>query len=263
MDLGIKGKVAAVAAASKGLGKACALELAREGCAVAICARDATTLQATAQEIARATGARVVPVVADMTRAEDIARFIDTARSELGDPLILVTNAGGPPGGLFEQFDDAAWEQAFQLTLLSAVRLIRAALPGMRRAGWGRIITITSITVKQPIDELLLSNAIRPGVVGLVKTLANQLAREGITVNNVAPGSILTDRQYELAQERARREGRSVEEVIAASGAGIPVGRIGRPEELAAMVAFLASERASYVNGATILVDGGAARGLL
>ena len=263
MNLGLQGKVAAVAAASKGLGKASALELAREGCAVAICAREESALHATAQEIAEATGARIVPVVADMTRAEDITRFIDTARTELGDPLILVTNAGGPPGGFFDQFDDAAWERAVNLTLMSTVRLIRAALPGMRQAGWGRIVNITSISVKQPIDELLLSNAIRPGVIGLAKTLAGQLAKEGITVNNVAPGYTLTDRQYELARVRAGREGRSIEEIIEASGQNIPAGRIGQPEELAAVVAFLASARASYVTGSTIAVDGGSTRGLL
>jgi 3-oxoacyl-[acyl-carrier protein] reductase len=263
MDFGIKGKVAAVAAASKGLGKASALELAREGCAVAICARGEAALNAAAQEIRDATGARIVSVVADMTKAEDVARFIETTKQALGDPLILVTNAGGPPGGYFDQFDDAAWEQAFNLTLMSTVRLIRAALPGMRAAGWGRIVNITSITVKQPIDELLLSNAIRPGVIGLARTLATQLAKDGITINNVAPGNTLTDRQLELAQVRAQRAGRSVEEEIASSGANIPAGRVGQPEELAAMVAFLASARASYVTGSTIAVDGGAVRGLL
>ncbi len=263
MDLGIKGKVAAVAAASKGLGKASALELAREGCAVAICARDEAALSATAQEIRDATGVRVVSVVADMTKAEDITRFIETTKRELGDPLILVTNAGGPPGGYFDQFDDAAWERAFNLTLMSTVRLIRAALPGMRAAGWGRIVNITSITVKQPLDELLLSNAIRPGIIGLSRTLATQLAKDGITINSVAPGNTLTDRQIELAQVRAQREGRSIDEVIASSGASIPAGRVGQPEELAAVVAFLASARASYVTGSTIAVDGGAVRGLL
>jgi len=263
MDLGIKGKVAAVAAASKGLGKASALELAREGCAVAICARDEAALSAAAQELRDSTGANVVAVAADMTKADDIARFIATTKQELGDPLILVTNAGGPPGGYFDQFDDVAWERAFNLTLMSTVRLIRAALPGMRAAGWGRIINITSITVKQPIDELLLSNAVRPGVIGLAKTLATQLAKDGITINSVAPGNTLTDRQIELAQVRAQRDGRSIEEVIAASGASIPAGRVGQPEELAAVVAFLASARASYVTGSTIAVDGGAVRSLL
>ena len=263
MDLGIKGKVAAVAAASKGLGKASALELAREGCAVAICARDEAALTAAAQEIRDATGARVVSVAADMTKAEDITRFIETTKRELGDPLILVTNAGGPPAGFFDQFDDAAWERAFNLTLMSTVRLIRAALPGMRAAGWGRIVNITSITVKQPIDELLLSNAIRPGIIGLSRTLATQLAKDAITINSVAPGNTLTDRQIELAQVRAQREGRSIDEVIASSGASIPAGRVGQPEELAAVVAFLASARASYVTGSTIAVDGGAVRGLL
>jgi 3-oxoacyl-[acyl-carrier protein] reductase len=263
MNLGLTGKVAAVAAASKGLGKASALELAREGCAVAICARDEAALQATAAQIMAETGARVTPVVADMTRVEDITRFIETTRNTLGDPLILVTNAGGPPGGNFEQFDDAAWERAFNLTLMSTVRLIRAALPSMRQARWGRIINITSVSVKEPIDNLLLSNAIRPGVIGLAKTLANTLASEGITVNNVAPGNTLTDRQIELATLRAQQEGISVEDVFARTGERIPAGRIGQPEEFAAVVAFLASSRASYVNGTTIAVDGGLVRGLL
>jgi 3-oxoacyl-[acyl-carrier protein] reductase len=263
MDLGLQGKVAAIAAASKGLGKACAFELAREGCAIAICARDASALQATAREIADTTGARVVPVVADMTLAADITRFIDTARAELGDPLILVNNAGGPPAGYFDQFDDAAWERAFNLTLLSTVRIIRAALPGMRRAGWGRIVNITSVSVKQPIGDLLLSNAIRPGVIGLAKTLANDYAREGITVNNVAPGFTLTDRQRDLGQARADREGSSLAQVVEELGTQVPMGRVGQPEELAAVVAFLASTRASYVTGSTIAVDGGSTRGLL
>jgi 3-oxoacyl-[acyl-carrier protein] reductase len=263
MDLGLAGKVAAVAAASKGLGKASALELAREGCAVAICARDEAALHATAAQIRAETGARVTPVVADMTRAEDVTRFIETARNELGDPLILVTNAGGPPGGNFDQFDDVAWERAFNLTLMSTVRLIRAALPGMRQARWGRIINITSVSVKEPIDNLLLSNAIRPGVIGLAKTLANKLASEGITVNNVAPGNTLTDRQIELATLRSQQEGSSVEDVLARAGERIPAGRVGQPEEFAAVVAFLASSRASYVNGTTIAVDGGLVRGLL
>jgi 3-oxoacyl-[acyl-carrier protein] reductase len=262
MDLGIQGRVALVAAASKGLGRASALELARAGCKVAICARDEAGVTAAAQAIADETGATVLPVTADMSRAEDIERFVATARQQLGDAQIVVANAGGPPGGTFEQFDDAAWERAFQLTEMSAVRLIRATLPAMRQAGWGRIITITSISVKQPIDNLLLSNAIRPGVVGLVKSLANQLAPEGITVNNVAPGSILTDRQYELQSQRAQREGLSVDEAIAAAGKSIPAGRIGQPEELGALVAFLASSRASYITGQTIAVDGGAGRGL-
>lgn len=263
MDLGITGKVAAVAAASKGLGRACALELAREGCALAICARDMGALNDTAQEIRETTGAAVLAVHADMSRAADITHFIETASRELGDPQILVCNAGGPPGGHFDQFDDAAWAQAINLTLMSTVRLIRAALPGMRAAGWGRIINITSVSVKQPIDDLMLSNAIRPGVIGLAKTLATQLARDGITINNVAPGYILTNRQRSLAESRAAQSGASFDETVQAMGAQIPMGRVGQPEELAAVVAFLASARASYVTGSTIAVDGGSVRGLL
>ena len=263
MDLGIQGKVALVAAGSKGLGKACARELAREGCMVALCARNEEQLMATARQIREESGPQVLPIVADVTQPDDITRFVETTRDTFGDPTILVNNAGGPPAGDFEQFTDDDWEKAFQLTLMSTVRLIRATLPGMRKAQWGRIINITSVSVKQPIDHLLLSNAIRPGVIGLAKTLVNQHAHEGITINNVAPGYTMTERQQELAAARAARESISVEEVIATAASRTPAGRIGQPEELAALVAFLASTRASYINGATIAVDGGSVSGLL
>lgn len=262
MDLGLTGKVALVPAASKGLGRACALELAREGCAVAICARSEGPLGAAAQEIADVTGARVLPVVADVARAEDVARFVATARAKLGDPLILVTNAGGPPAAQFDQLDDAAWEEGFDLTMLSVVRLLRAVLPGMRAARWGRIVNITSISARQPIDGRALSNALRPAIVGLAKTLATELAPHGITVNNVAPGYILTEELHELVARRMREGMTAVDEVVPLYSRS-PMGRLGEPAELAATVAFLASERASFITGATIAVDGGASRGLL
>jgi 3-oxoacyl-[acyl-carrier protein] reductase len=169
----------------------------------------------------------------------------------------LVTNAGGPPAGYFAEFDDKKWQEAFNLTLMSAVRLIRAAIPHMQKEKWGRIINITSLSVKEPIDNLILSNSIRAAVHGMAKTLANQVARDGITVNNVMPGYILTDRVQQLAQDSAERTGQAVADVLAELSQPTPVGRIGHPKELGALVAFLASEQAAYINGVSIPVDGG------
>ena len=263
MELGLKGRVAIVAASSRGLGRACALELAAEGASVVTCARDAQRLAAAADEIQAATGAPVLPLAADLTNPAHIQRLAQETVDHFGRIDILVTNNGGPPAGFFQDFDDEAWLQAHQQTLLSAVRLIRAVLPTMQAQRWGRIINITSVSVKQPIGNLLLSNVYRPGVVGLAKTLSAQVAAQGITVNNVAPGYTRTDRVLELAQARAAAEGRTVEEVLAETGAGCPMQRLGEPEELAALVAFLASERASYITGTTIQVDGGYVQGLL
>lgn len=194
MDLGLKGKVALVLAASKGLGRASAAALAKEGALVTIGARDKTRLEQTAREIQTESGSRVLAVPVDVTRAEDAERIVEATIQEFGGVDILVNNAGGPPGGKFDAFDDAQWQAAFELNLLSAVRMIRLVLPAMRQAHAGRIINIVSTSVKQPIDGLLLSNAIRPGVVGLAKSLAIELGPAGITVNNVCPGRILTDR---------------------------------------------------------------------
>jgi 3-oxoacyl-[acyl-carrier protein] reductase len=233
MDFGLKGKIALVAASSKGLGRACAQELAREGARVTICARNAEALHAARDAIA-ATGAEVLALTADMTNAADIERAVQETVARFGGLHIAVTNAGG--------------------------RLIRAALPHMQKAKWGRIINITSLTVKEPIDNLVLSNSIRAAVHGLAKTLSNQLALDGITVNNVLPGYTQTDRMTQLAAVRAQSSGRAVDEVLAEMGKPIPMGRLGRPEEFAALVAFLASERASYITGESILVDGGVTR---
>ncbi len=263
MELGIQGKVALVAAASKGLGKATALALAEEGCAVAIAARNEADLALAAEEIRRTTGSTILPVRADVSRAADCEALVARVRAELGPVEILVNNAGGPPPGTFTDVTDEDWLAAFQLNLMSAVRLTRLVLPEMRSRRWGRIINIVSLAVKQPIPNLILSNAVRAGVVAMAKTLAGQVAAEGITVNNVCPGYMLTDRVRALAADRAAREGRTVEEVLAESQAAIPMGRLGRPEELAALIAFLASEKASYITGATIQVDGGAIQGLL
>lgn len=263
MDLGLKDRVAIVAAASQGLGKACARELAREGARVVICARHADPLAATAAEIQAETGAEVTWLAVDLTDPAQIRHLADETLRRYGRIDVLVTNNGGPPAGYFDEFDDEAWFKAHQLTLMSAVRLIRAVLPAMRAQGWGRIVNITSVSVKQPLDNLLLSNVYRPGVVGLAKTLSAQVAAEGITINNVAPGYTRTDRVLELAEARAAKEGKAVDEVLAGITAGFPTQRMGEPEELAALVAFLASERASYITGATIQVDGGYVKGLL
>jgi len=263
MDLGLKGKAALVAAASRGLGKAVAWELAREGARVAICARGKDALRAAAREIAEDTRGKVFPVAADMTNPSDIRRLVTAVEERFGRIDILVSNAGGPPTGAFADFDDDAWEAALRLNLLSTVRLCRAVLPGMRARSWGRIVNITSVTVKQPMDGLILSSAARCGVVGLAKTLSSECAAQGITVNNVCPGYMLTDRLTNLAERRAAKDGKSVREILEGFAEEIPARRLGKPEELAALVVFLASERAAYITGTTIQVDGGYVKSLL
>jgi 3-oxoacyl-[acyl-carrier protein] reductase len=257
MHLGLKNKVALVTASSKGLGRASAEALADEGAKIAICARDGNILTSTADEIANTTRSEVLAIAADMTSSADIERVVAETVGYFGTLHILVTNAGGPPAGYFGEFDDRQWQEAFNLTMMSAVRLIRAALPHMQKEKWGRIINITSLSVKEPIDNLILSNSIRAAVHGMAKTLANQVAGFGITVNNVMPGYIHTDRIQQLAQHTAQQTGQSVDEFLAHLGQPTPVGRIGQPRELGALVAFLASEQAAYINGVSIPVDGG------
>jgi len=262
MNLGIKNRVAIVSASSKGLGKAVAMELANEGASVGICARGEEALRKTEQEL-KSAGVRVVAAPLDVTRADSIAGFVRHVASELGDIEILVTNAGGPPAGGFLDITAEEWERAFRLTFLSAAMFCRETVPYMRKNRWGRIVNITSVSVKQPIDGLVLSNAFRPAVVGMAKTLANELAADNITVNNVCPGHTRTERLLQLADKRALSAGKNRAEILREIEERTPARRIGEPEELAALVAFLCSSRASYITGTTIAVDGGAVRGLL
>ncbi|OGO04336.1 MAG: hypothetical protein A2Y73_03830 [Chloroflexi bacterium RBG_13_56_8] len=263
MDLGLKGKTALVAAASRGLGKATAMGLAKEGANVVIAARDEGTLRATAEEIRRATGSRVLAVPADLNQVEDIEALVRATESEFGQIDILINNAGGPPSGGFTDVGDEAWLHAVNLNLMSAIRLTRLVLSGMRERGWGRIVNIVSSSVKEPMPTLILSGAVRSSIVSMAKTLSRQVAAEGITVNNVAPGYILTDRVRDLARSRAENEGKNVEEVIEEMTVSTPMARMGQPEELAALITFLASECASYITGTTIQADGGQLHGLL
>jgi 3-oxoacyl-[acyl-carrier protein] reductase len=257
MDLGLRGKVALVAAASRGLGRAIAFELAKEGATVMMCARGADALEAARAEIAAQTGADVRAVVADLSVREQIGLVAQSALAAFGRVDVLVTNAGGPPAGVFEKHDWDTWERAVNLTLRSAVELTRAVLPGMRERKWGRIINVTSITVKQPVDNLILSNSIRAAVTGFARTLANEVATDGITVNNMLPGYTRTERVEQLADSTAAKEGLERSDILARFENEIPMKRLGEPHEFAALAAFLASERASYITGQSIAVDGG------
>jgi len=259
MDLGIRGKTALVTASSKGMGKACATGLAAEGARVAMCARTEKDVLAAADEVRAKTGAEVFAMRADVTKAADVSALLKAVAAKLGGVDILVANAGGPPRGFFEGLSDEQWQGAFEMSLLSVVRLIRGVLPHMQKNRWGRILTIQSVSVKQPLPDLLLSNAVRPGVHGMMKTLATQLGRDGILVNTVCPGPIMTDRFL----SGVKTSGLSRDQYLEKAAGGIPLGRIGSPEEFANVVVFLASERASYVTGVALQVDGGAVRGLL
>lgn len=259
MDLGLEGRTALVAASSRGLGRAVAEELAREGVDLAICARSPEPLEAARNALAEISGREVLAITADLATGAGVERVIGEALEAFGHLDILVTNNGGPPPGPFQVHDLEAWRSAVALLLESAVGLARGVLPGMRERGWGRIVNITSIAVKQPVDGLILSNSVRAAVTGMARTLANEVAPEGITVNNVMPGYTRTERLEELA---AAREG-DPREAFREWEATVPMGRIGEPRELAALVAFLCSERASYITGTSIPVDGGWIRTLL
>ena len=263
MDLGLKDKVALVAAASRGLGRAVAEELAAEGAALILCARDQSTLAETAAAIADNTGAHVLAVPADVTQVDQVTRLVDSGVARFGRIDILVTNAGGPPTGRFDQLTREQWDEATQLTLYSAIELTRQVLPGMRQRRWGRILNITSIAVKQPVENLMLSNSLRAGLTGFARTLANEVAADGVTVNNILPGYTRTERLDDLAQMMADKQGISPAEFRAKWEQEIPMGRLGEPREFAALAAFLVSERASYITGTSIQIDGGWIRSLL
>ncbi|MNJ41042.1 3-oxoacyl-[acyl-carrier-protein] reductase FabG [compost metagenome] len=262
MDLRLTGKHVFVAAASKGLGKASALAFAREGAKVTIASRNVQQLQQAKQEIKEVTGQDVHITQMDVLQADDIERAIAESVALQGGLDVLVTNAGGPPAGNFTDMDDNAWQHGFELNLLSTIRLIRAALPHLERAGEGRIVNIASTSIKQPIPGLILSNVFRAGVNSLAKTLATELAPHHILINTVAPGRIATDRIMELDQHRANERKITVEQLQSQAASQIPLGRMGTPEEFAAVVVFYGSFANTYVTGQSILVDGGSVHSL-
>jgi 3-oxoacyl-[acyl-carrier protein] reductase len=262
MDLGLKGKRAIVMAASRGLGFASAMGLAREGCHLVICSRDRERIEEAAQTIGRDTGADVRAIAADVSSAHEAARLVEIAVEAYGGLEIVVHNAGGPPAGETLAMTESQWQKAFEQNLLSFTRIVHAAVPEMKKAGYGRVLTIASSSIKQPIPNLALSNALRAGVWGLAKTLSRELASQGILVNVIAPGRIQTERIEELDRANAEKSGKSLEDVRRASVASIPLGRLGSPEEFANVIVFLASARASYVTGQAITVDGAAGNAL-
>lgn len=264
MDLLIKGKVALVGASANGLGLAAACRLAMEGCHVALCdirEPDLATAKAAVLEAGQGAG-RVTAKAIDLANPGDIDALVADIQKELGGIDILVTNAGGPPPGSFDQATDDKWQRAFGLTFLSAVRLIRAVLPEMKAKNWGRIINFTSRALREPIDNLMISNAVRLAVGGMAKTLAKEVAAFGITVNNICPGPTATNRAIELAAARAAQKGISTDEELAQTALRIPRGRLATPEEPAAAVAFLASELAGHITGISLLIDGGETKAL-
>ena len=262
MELGLRGKIALITASSRGLGKGCAEQLAAEGCRVAICSRNENEAKTAATEMAKNTGSEVVGFGADMRKPEDISRLLEDAHKSLGAPDILVTNAGGPPPGTFATTAIEDYQKGLDLTLMSAVRLIHGLVPGMQAKRWGRIIAITSISVKQPIGTLLLSNMARAGLTGFLKTISTELAPDGITVNALLPGIHKTSRIEELATYRAEKENKSPEDVLRSMMTDNPTHTIGDPSDFGAAAAFLASDQAKYITGQSLLLDGGNYRGL-
>lgn len=262
MDLGIRDRAAVVAASSRGMGRAIAEALAAEGCRLAICSRGSDAVERAAEEIRSAHGVRVFATPVDVSDTEAVGAFVERARAAVGPFSIAVANAGGPPAGRFADFGADDWTAAFRLNFLSAWALIRAVLPDMRAQRWGRVVTLTSTSVRQPIDSLILSNGVRAAVVGMLKTLAAEYGPDNILFNNVGPGLIGTDRLLSIAQRRADAAGVSREEMIDQLAGQAALGRIGLPEEFASVVAFLCSERASYVTGSSLMIDGGLVKGV-
>jgi len=263
MELHLKGKRALVTGASRGLGYAVALGLAREGCRVAINSRDAGKISNAANTLAQETGAKVIGLVGDVTDADMPRQLIDDAVHSMGGLDILVTNAGGPPAGAFESFDEATWQKAIDLSFMSHVRLIRAALLHLRQSQTASVLTMTSYSVKQPLPNLVLSNSIRAATVGLTKSLALELGKDGIRFNSILPGWTETERVTELMSFRAKQNGTTVEEEIAKQSKDSPFGRMGTPEEFANAAVFLVSPAASYITGVMLTVDGGMYKGTL
>lgn len=262
MDLGLQGKVAFVGGASRGIAYAAAEELAKEGCALVICGRDATSLNAAAASL-RGFGGSVHAIVADLATPEGIAQVVRDTRAAVGDPDILICNTGGPPTGSVLAHDWDAWTRASELLLRSVVELTRAFVPAMQQRGWGRVVAITSLAVKRPQGALVLSNSLRAAVTGFLRTLADEVGRDGVTVNTVLPGFTATERLDALATATTARTGQDRDAVFAGWAAESPLGRIGRPDELGAVIAFLCSARAGFMTGQAVLVDGGAVKSLL
>jgi 3-oxoacyl-[acyl-carrier protein] reductase len=262
MDLGLEGRVALVTGSSQGIGKAIAFELSREGARVTICARNENVLREAAKDIQGKTGNAVLPIRADLTRSDDVDRLVRAALAQLGRVDILVNNTGGPPSTDFMETSDQQWRSAYNLLLMSTINACSAVIPHMLGARWGRIINMTSFAAKQPADRLVLSNVVRAGMLGLSKSLSNELAPHGILVNAVCPGWTMTKRVEDLAKAHADAERKTPEDIIRSWENQIPLKRIAQPHEIAGLVAFLASERASYITGAVIQVDGGVVRGL-
>jgi 3-oxoacyl-[acyl-carrier protein] reductase len=262
MDTGLKNRVAIVAASSKGIGKATALTFAAEGAHLALCARQQDSVDAVAAEAASRFGVRTFTAAFDVSDDSSVRKFVQATHAQFGRIDVCVTNAGGPPAKPFLSTTMEDWERAWQLNLRSIVSFAQAVIPYMQQQKWGRIVTLTSYTVKQPVPELILSNSIRAGVMGLVRSLAGQFGPDGITANNVGPGLTATDRATELLQKRAAERGISVEQVEEEEVHAIPVRRMASPEEVAAAIVWLASEQAASITGQTLLVDGGAYRGL-
>lgn len=263
MNLGIEGRVAVVAGSSQGLGRAIADALAAEGVKLVINSRSPDKLEGVKAEIVAATGADVAAVAMDLTPSDGAETLIRKAEEAFGQVDILVTNTGGPPAGMFEDHSAEVWSEAIAQNFESVVNLVRAALPGMKERRWGRIVNVTSISVKQPVEGLILSNSIRAGVTGFAKTVSNEVAPFNVTVNNVLPGYTRTERLIHLAEAVSERDGKTIDEVYDGWASEIPLGRLADPPELGAVAAFLCSEQASYVTGQSVAVDGGWIKGLL
>jgi 3-oxoacyl-[acyl-carrier protein] reductase len=262
MDYGLKGRSVIVAAASDGIARSAAVKFAAEGARLALCSRDATKLKRAADEIRQQHGAQVFAEPFDVTDEAAVQQFVQDVSAQYGGVDVCVTNAGGPPARMFLSTTSAEWQHALELNFLSVVHLARAVLPWMQQKRWGRIVTITSVSVRQPVGDLIYSNAVRAGVVGLVKSLSNEFGKDGITVNNVGPGYTATARLGELISKRARELGMTEEQYAARLSADTPLQRLGQPEEVADAIVWLASERASFITGQTLLVDGGLYKGL-